>query len=54
MYGDVNKIKLGKTLFPNWRHILVLKQIIIFTVKAIPIHGTGVGIIVVHVFIGFC
>ena len=22
MYGAVDKIKLGKTLFPNWRHIL--------------------------------
>ena len=22
MYGEVDKIKLGKTLFPNWRHIL--------------------------------
>ena len=22
MYGEVDKIKLGKTLFPNWRNIL--------------------------------
>ena len=22
MYGEVDKIKLGKTLFPSWRHIL--------------------------------
>ena len=22
MYGEVNKIELGKTLFPNWRHNL--------------------------------
>ena len=22
MYGEVDEIKLGKTLFPNWRHIL--------------------------------
>ena len=22
MYGAVDKIKIGKTLFPNWRHIL--------------------------------
>ena len=22
MYGEVAKIKLGKTLFPNWGHIL--------------------------------
>ena len=22
MYGEVDEIKLGKKLFPNWRHIL--------------------------------
>ena len=22
IYGEVDEIKLGKTLFPNWRHIL--------------------------------
>ena len=22
MYGEVDKIELGETLFPNWRHIL--------------------------------
>ena len=22
VYGEVDKIKLGKTQFPNWRHIL--------------------------------
>ena len=22
MYEEVDKIKVGKTLFPNWRHIL--------------------------------
>ena len=22
MYGEVDIIKLGKTLFPNWRHVL--------------------------------
>ena len=22
MYGEIDKIKLGKTLLPNWRHIL--------------------------------
>ena len=22
MYGEIHKIKLGTTLFPNWRHIL--------------------------------
>ena len=22
MYGAVDKVQLGKTLFPNWRHIL--------------------------------
>ena len=29
MYGEVNKKELEKTLFPNWRHIFVPKQIII-------------------------
>ena len=35
MYGAVDKIKLGKTLFPNWRHNLSQKKKI-FTVKKIP------------------
>ena len=51
MYGKVDKIKLGKTLLPNWRHSFVPKQIIILDWKKKK-HGTAVGIIVVHLFMG--
>ena len=49
MYGSVDKKKLGKTLFPNWRHILKTNNI--YSNKN-P-HGIVVGIIVVHLFIEF-
>ena len=49
MYGEVDKIKLGKTLFPNWRNILSQNKYY-FYCKKNP-QGTAVGIIVVHLFI---
>ena len=50
MYGEVDKIKLGKTSFPNCRYILY----IICTVKKNP-HGSAVDFIVfnsafIHLF----
>ena len=54
MYGEIDKIKLGKTVFPNWRHILSRnKYWSSIYCKKNPIHGTAVGIIVVHFFIEF-
>ena len=52
MYGEVDNIKLGKTLFPNWRHI-VPKQIR-FAVKKSPWYrGRYDIIVVVHFIIEF-
>ena len=48
IYGEVHKIKLDKTLFPNWRHILPQNKNNV-TVK--KLHGTAVGIIVVVVYL---
>ena len=50
MNGEVDKIKLGKTLFPNWRHIFMETNNIYCIKKP---HGTAVGIIVVRLFIEF-
>ena len=38
MFGEVDEIKLGKTLFPNkWVSYFVPKQMVVFTViKKIP------------------
>ena len=41
--GEVDNIKLGKKLIPNWRHKFVPKQTI-FTVKKKK-HGTAVGVV---------
>ena len=48
VYGEVDKIKPGKTLFPNWHHIL--SQTYLLYCKNNP-HGTAVGVIEVHLFI---
>ena len=53
MYGEVDKIKLGKTLFPNWRRILSQTSKNYYCEK-IPWYCTAVGtIVVVHLFIEF-
>ena len=52
MYGDVDKIKIGKTLFPSWRHILSQNQQQLLTVEKFH-SSTAVGIIVVHLVIEF-
>ena len=46
MYREVDKIKLGRILFSNWRHILSQN-------KKQKKHSTAVCIIVVHLFIEF-
>ena len=56
MYGEVDNIKLGKTLFPNWRHVLSQNKYsgVIFTEKKIPWYrGRYDIILVVHFIIEF-
>ena len=50
MYGEVDNIKLAKTLFPNWRHNLSRNKEYLTEKKN---HDTAVGIMVVHLFIEF-
>ena len=50
MYGEVDKINLGKKTFPNWRHNQSQNKE--YLLKKNP-HGTAVGIIVVHLFVEF-
>ena len=50
MFGEVGKIKLGKSSFPHRAHNL--SQHNKYILKKNP-HGTAVGIIVVHWFIEF-
>ena len=51
MYGEIDKIKLGKILFPNWRNILSQNKV--FTVKKKPMVPRCIGIIEVHSIIEF-
>ena len=52
MYADVDKKKIGKTLFPNWSHISSQNKKC--SSYKINLHGTAVGIIVVvHLIIEF-
>ena len=41
VYGAVDKIKLNKTLFPNWRHILAQNK---YTYCKTSPHCAAVGI----------
>ena len=53
MYEAVDKIKPGKTLFPNWRHILSQNYYRNIYCSNKNLHGIVVGIMVVHLFIEF-
>ena len=51
MYGEVDKIKLGKTLLPNWRHNLAQNKE--YLQKISPWYGGGYHSSSAFVFIEF-